>query len=224
MNGRTMGQAVAGGDRLNEGRSGLHGPVGREPGQVLPRLFRPFLLCLFLMVAALPFGSGALACGIDGIPSMAMNGRLVTINHGPATKENLSYWAAFLLGTAKTGTTLRFAENEGELHRSLSAPAFATPFQWSFGDGATARGMAVTHRYSQSGWYKVNVSYYYTPQARWVTFDSAQLQIPGSSQDGGIAAPLIWAIAGGLLGTAALILAIMPWRRGRPKVGAVRRA
>jgi hypothetical protein len=144
----------------------------------------------------------ASACGIDGIPSMNLNGRLVTINADQATKQNLAYWAPFVLAAAKPTATLRFGEDESELHKSLSSQAFAVPFQWSFGDGVTAKGLSVTHRYSQPGWYKVNVSYYYTPEKRWVVFDSAQLLVGAISAKADAAVlsiPLVMSLAGGIL-------------------------
>jgi len=125
-------------------------------------------------------GQPAVACGIDGIPSMAMNGRLVVINHDQATKENLPYYAPFRLGTARPDAELRFAEDAAKLHKALTNQAFATPFEWTFGDGAVGRGIASGHRFTRPGWYRVNVSYYYTPQKRWVVFDSAELRIVGA--------------------------------------------
>jgi hypothetical protein len=117
------------------------------------------------------------ACGIDGIPSMSMNGHLVTINHAQATKQSLPYWAPFLLGANTERTGLRFTENVKELHRTLDNRAFATPFRWTFGDGAAAKGLTVNHRYGKPGWYRIDVSYYYTPQHSWIVFDSAELHV-----------------------------------------------
>jgi PKD domain len=178
-----------------------------------------------LLLLALTFAIGALpvsACGIDGIPSMAMNGRLVSINQSQATKDNLSYYAPFLLGTAKPGVELRFGEDAAKLHKALTEQAFATPFQWSFGDGGSAHGLSVRHQYAQPGWYKVNVSYYYTPQRRWVVFDSAQLRIPGTArttQAGTSSSPLVWIVAGTLLGFAAIATAIWSLRRRAARRG-----
>jgi hypothetical protein len=160
----------------------------------------------------------ALACGIDGVPSMTMNGRLVAVNYSPATKENFSHWASFSLGTAKTGANLRFSENARELHKSLTARAFATPFQWTFGDGSKARGLTVAHRYAKPGWYKVNVNYYYTPRHSWIPFDSAQLRIPGAvaaARESSMLGSLGWWEGGVVLGLAALSLAAVSWRRQR---------
>ncbi len=166
-----------------------------------------WLLSGWLIAFALCNISPVAACGIDGIPSMSLNGRLVTINADQATKQNLAYWAPFVLGSAKPAAALRFAEDESELHKSLSTEAFAMPFQWTFGDGAAAKGPDVAHQYSQPGWYKVNVSYYYTPEKRWVVFDSAELLVGamGAKADADLLSiPLVASLAGGVLCLAAL--------------------
>ncbi|HXT35794.1 MAG TPA: PKD domain-containing protein [Chloroflexota bacterium] len=170
------------------------------------------------MALALALAGPVIACGIDGIPSMTMNGRLVTINYAQATKANFAHWASFSLGTAKSGTDLRFSENTRELHKSLTARAFATPFQWTFGDGSTARGLTVAHRYAKPGWYKVNVNYYYTPRKSWIPFDSAQLQIPGvaaPAREGSLIGAPAWVGGTVILGLAALSLAAVSRRRRR---------
>jgi hypothetical protein len=194
------------------------------------RLQRWLPLIAGLLAVACAFNPPSVsACGIDGIPSMSVNGRLVSINRGQATKENLAYYAPFLLGVAKPGEELRFEEDAPKLHKALTDQAFATPFQWSFGDGGTAHGLRASHRYSWPGWYKVNVSYYYTPQRRWVVFDSAQLLIPGApaAQRAGIgAAALIgpaWATALGL-GGIALVVGFLRRPRAARTGGSGRRA
>jgi hypothetical protein len=154
------------------------------------------------------------ACGIDGIPSMNLNGHLVTINADQATKQNLAYWAPFVLAAAKPTTSLHFGENERELHKSLTSQAFTVPFQWSFGDGATAKGVNVTHQYSQPGWYKVDVSYYYTPEKRWVVFDSAQLPVGAVAAEADAAVlsvPLLFSLSAAAI--CLLVLAFVGLRR-----------
>jgi hypothetical protein len=180
-----------------------------------------WLLLGCLVAFALSGAAHVTACGIDGIPSMSLNGRLVTINPDQATKQNLAYWAPFVLTSAKPTTALRFAEDESELHKSLSTQAFAVPFQWTFGDGASAKGLGVTHEYTQPGWYKVNVSYYYTPEKRWVVFDSAQLLVPalGAKADSELLSiPLASSLAAGALCLGALAIVSLRPRttRGRP--------
>lgn len=149
---------------------------------------------------------------------MSLNQRLVTINHDGATRDNHDYWAPFLLGAARAGATLHFAENASDLHKSLSERAFATPFRWSFGDGTTARGLTVDHRYDEAGWYKIDVSYYYTPQRRWVAFDSAQLQIPGtaSKDTAFLSGQTVRAIGAAGIGLGALGVATLALRRRPP--------
>lgn len=180
------------------------------------RALHPLLLLLCLLAPACVYGIMPVhGCGIDGIPSMAMNGRLVTINHAQATKESIGYYAPFLLGTATAGADLHFGEDAAKLHKALLAQAFATPFTWSFGDGATARGLSVQHRYRRPGMYKVDVSYYYTPQARWVVFDSAELAIPGAAAlpQATSSLGLLGALAAGLC--AVLVTGAVVRRRGR---------
>lgn len=194
---------------------------GQRTGvQRVARSSVPLLICLLIGVL-LRGGSGAVrACGIDGVPSMSLNGRLVRANHAQATKDTIAYWAPFLLGTAPAHADLRLSENEKELHRSLTAQAFATPFRWTFGDGTSARGLAVHHRYSQPGWYRVDVSYYYTPRRQWIAFDSAQLQIPATRAPGGATpapTPPGWLLGGAALGIGALLLTLaVALRRPRP--------
>jgi PKD domain len=132
-----------------------------------------------LGLLALWFGGTSLAaaCSIDGVPSLTMDGKLVTTNFGQATKDNFAYWAAFSLGSAPAGRRLAMAEDLPKVRQALSTGALSTPFSWSFGDGGAARGAAVRHRYARPGWYKVDVSYYVPAKRQWVVFDSAQVQI-----------------------------------------------
>jgi PKD domain len=191
-----------------------------------PRRFIWWVLCGRLIAFAFALGNVAqvTACGIDGVPSMSLNGRLVTINADQATKQNLAYWAPFVLTSSKPSTALRFAENESELHKSLSTQAFDMPFQWTFGDGASAKGLGVTHQYNQPGWYKVNVSYYYPPEKRWVVFDSAQVLVSalGAKADSALLSiPLVLSLSGGVLCLAALAFVGLRRRttRGQPGSG-----
>ena len=131
-----------------------------------------------LLTAVWLSAAGALqACSIDGVPSLSLDGRLVTFNYGQATKSNLAYWAAFSLGTTSANKQIRLQEDITKIGKALSPKALKTPFQWTFGDGGSASGFSVRHRYQRPGWYKVNVEYYYTPQRKWVVFDSAQLHV-----------------------------------------------
>lgn len=198
--------------------AGRHEWIGRDntPGR-LWRWFIGLSGALGLSLALILAGP-VIACGIDGVPSMTMNGRLVAINYAQATKANFAHWASFSLGTARPGATLRFSENARELHKSLTARAFATPFQWSFGDGSTARGLTVAHRFAKPGWYKVNVNYYYTPRKSWIPFDSAQLQIPGvvaAARESSPGGTPVWMEGGAVFGMASLFLAAVSWRRRR---------
>ncbi|MDB5073983.1 MAG: hypothetical protein JWO42_162 [Chloroflexi bacterium] len=135
--------------------------------------FTPLLLLTVWLGAA----AAVQACSIDGIPSLSLDGRLVTFNYGQATKDNLAYWAAFSLGTTTVNKQVHLQEDIAKIRKALSAKALKTPFHWTFGDGASASGPAVQHRYRQAGWYKVDVEYYYPPQRKWIIFDSAQLHV-----------------------------------------------
>jgi PKD domain len=156
----------------------------------------------------------AAACSIDGVPSLTMDGKLVTINFGQATKDNFAYWAAFSLGSAPAGRRLGMAEDLPKVRQALSAGAMSTPFSWSFGDGDDARGAAVRHTYAQPGWYKVDVSYYLPAKRQWVIFDSAQVQIvstAGSSAAAG-ASRVIW-LSGASLAVVAIASGALRYAR-----------
>jgi hypothetical protein len=75
--------------------------------------------------------------------------------------------------------------------------------------------VGVTHQYRRPGWYKVDVSYYYTPEKRWVVFDSAQLRVAaaGAKADAALLSmPLVSSLAGGVLCLVALGFAALRFR------------
>jgi hypothetical protein len=58
------------------------------------------------------------------------------------------------------------------------APRILTqPFRWAFGDGATALGHVVTHRYAHPGTYLLMVYGFYSPRRQWFPFDQALVRI-----------------------------------------------
>jgi len=135
------------------------------------------LLATTMVVAALLATPAALACDLDGIASMSMNGTVATINGGQATASNLRYWAKFDLLAAAPGDRLQYGENLANVSLSIPKESVALPFKWSFGDGASALGHAVSHQYTHIGWYKVTVQYYWPARRQWLQFDSAEQQI-----------------------------------------------
>jgi hypothetical protein len=184
-----------------------------------PRAFAAGILCMIALWlgGALPTA----ACSIDGIPSLAMNGKLVTINYGQATKDNFAYWAAFSLGSAPAGMQVRLAEDLPKVRQALSAEAMRTPFSWSFGDGDAARGASVLHTYSQPGWYKVDVRYYLPEKRQWLIFDSAQVRIAPPASAGAVTGhgAMIW-LSGTSLAVIAIAAGMMVQARRRKRVPA----
>jgi PKD domain-containing protein len=129
--------------------------------------------CLALVLGVLPLlPGGALACSLDGIASLSVDGRQASPNGG-ATGMGPAVWASFTLDAAKPGAVLHFAEDLARLRRTLPARAFDAPLRWTFGDGATANGRAVAHRYARAGQYTITVSYYWQLRHRWIGFDRA---------------------------------------------------
>jgi hypothetical protein len=145
----------------------------------------PILLCLTLVLAAglilLAPVQSARACSLDGIASLAANGNTASLNGDSPTASTLSYWAPFTLLAAAPGDTLHLSENLSNVKRSIPKEALSQPFQWSFGDGTSALGQTVVHRYARTGWYKMTVRYYWPSHHQWVQFDSAEQHIVPSS-------------------------------------------
>jgi len=134
----------------------------------------------FLTVATLAMIAGAgsaSACTIDGKASMVFNGAPAGLNHASPNRGNLAWWAPFSLGEASPGSPQVLAEDPRKLQSVLPSVAFRHPFRWTFGDGGAGAGMAITHQFARTGWYRVQVAYYYPSTNRWVQFDSAQLHV-----------------------------------------------
>lgn len=119
----------------------------------------------------------AVACTIDGIASMKINHFWAVTNRTVPTAATLAHWAPFSLGEAAPNNPVVLQEIPGKLRNVLPREAFLQPFSWQLGDGANARGASLTHTYAHTGWYRVQVSYYWPSQHRWVQFDSAQLHV-----------------------------------------------
>jgi hypothetical protein len=120
----------------------------------------------------------AVACTIDGKPSLTINGHTVALNKVvPRLGTDLQLWAPFILPR-----TLQIGQKETltEIKKliPLEAEAFRTPWRWNFGDGsALAHGFAVTHVFRRPGLYKVTVDAYFPSHKFWYTFDAVQVRV-----------------------------------------------
>ena len=156
------------------------------------------LLCAWLTPAAY-------ACNLDGIASLSVNGNVASLTTSRPTASNLGYWSRFTLLAAAPGDTLRFSENLANVSLSIPAASTKLPFSWSFGDGSSAVGQSVSHRYARTGWYKVTARYYWPARRQWVEFDSAEQHIVPQSD-------LLWANFGHYAGSAFVtVLRIVIW-------------
>lgn len=92
-------------------------------------------------------GAGpALACSIDGVPSLAVNGRLVVLNPALPVKGQLATWTPFAArGTYPAGHPIVLQEVRSRVIVTLPPGAFKRPWRWLFGDRTTARGPRVRH-------------------------------------------------------------------------------
>jgi PKD domain len=141
-----------------------------------PRRAVPVLIVvLALLTAAAPTVTHA--CALDGVVSLAVNGRPAARTPWAPTAKTRATWAPFLLGTQVLGDQLRFTEDQAKLRRSLPADVLAHPFRWDYGDGATATAQQGVHRYRRPGLYKVTVQGYWPSRRTWLPFDSAQIII-----------------------------------------------
>jgi hypothetical protein len=124
--------------------------------------------------------SSAVACTLDGIASLSVNGATAGLTSGRPTRANAGYWAPFTLVAEGAGSSLQFSEDLQKVAQSLPPSILALPFRWDFGDGAVASGHTVQHTYARPGWYKITVSYDWQARHQWVVFDSAEQQIVAS--------------------------------------------
>jgi hypothetical protein len=138
---------------------------------------RRLMIICWVMLTVLLYGLPAEACSLDGVPSLSANGHLAGLTKDPPTQATLAHWARFTLPAAAPGDALRLTEDLSNLRRSLPVAALARPFRWSFGDGTSAQGYAVVHRYARQGWYRIMVSALLPGLHNPIVFDSARLQI-----------------------------------------------
>ena len=133
------------------------------------------------MIGALVVGAGtARACSLDGVPSLAVNGRLVAVNTAQASSASVDTWAPFVVrGAYPANHPMLLTEDQARVAQALPALAFRLPWRWHFGDGAGARGAAVRHAYRRPGTYIITVEAYLVAGAHrlWFTFNRATLHI-----------------------------------------------
>jgi chitodextrinase len=138
-------------------------------------------LALSLALGALLLITGMVrACGLDGVPSLSINGRLVQVNLTPPVQGQLASWASFVApGVYRAGQTVQLQEVRSLLLTTLPPSAFRTPWRWTFGDGTGAQGLIVRHRYRHRGTYVIGVQTLLVngQLSAWYLFDSARIQV-----------------------------------------------
>ena len=138
-------------------------------------------MMLGVMIGALVVGAGtARACSVDGVPSLAVNGRLVAVNTARASSAAVDTWTPFVVrGAYPANHPLLLKEDQTRVAQALPALAFKFPWRWHFGDGASARGAAVRHAYRRPGTYIITVDAYLVAGTHklWFTFDKASIEI-----------------------------------------------
>jgi hypothetical protein len=134
-----------------------------------------------VMIGALVVGAGAArACSVDGVPSLAVNGRLVAVNTAQTSSASVDTWTPFVAqGAYPANQPLLLQEDRARVAQALPALAFTFPWRWHCGDGANARGAAVRHAYRRPGTYIITVEAHLVagPHRLWFTFDKATIHI-----------------------------------------------
>jgi hypothetical protein len=121
------------------------------------------------------------ACTIDNRTSLVANGVLASIT--PTSPTGARLWAPFTINKSfARRETVQFSELWADLRKTMAPMILAQPFRWSFGDGATALGHVVTHRYTRSGTYLLMVYGFYSPRRQWFPFDQALVRIVAPDQ------------------------------------------
>ncbi|MDB5075367.1 MAG: hypothetical protein JWO42_1546 [Chloroflexi bacterium] len=143
------------------------------------RVLRALLvLAVVALTAALAWPAAAMACSLDGVVSISVNGVLAAQTQESPTAANLLRWAPFTFAqTYASGDLLRLTEDRDLLRQTLPTAALAQPFRWSWGDGVSATAVSATHRYVRRGWYMVKVYAFWPSRHGWILFDSARLNI-----------------------------------------------
>lgn len=138
-------------------------------------------LLFFLASALILAPSVARACTLDNVASVSANGeRAILSTSQPSPGKP---WAPFRFAQAYAiGTPVTLQEARSDLTRSLPAALLAAPFRWRLGDGQVVRGMSVTHHWTRSGDYLVQVYAYAAARAQWLLFDSVLVHVVPASQ------------------------------------------
>jgi hypothetical protein len=144
-------------------------------------MLRVHLSVLGLAIGAILGAIGmARACGLDGVPSLLVNGRLVVANRALPVQGQLAKWAPFVApGVYPTGQPVLLQEIRGRLLGTLPPSAFRTPWHWTFGDGTLGQGIRIRHRYRRHGTYVVGVQAYLVngQASAWYLFDSLVIRV-----------------------------------------------
>jgi hypothetical protein len=144
-------------------------------------MVRSSLLALGLLAAAALAATGTTqACGIDGVPSLLVNGHLVLTNRTLPASGQVATWAPFTTpGAYHAGQSLAMREIRGRVLWTLPPSAFRTPWRWTFGDGTAARGLNVRHAYRRGGTYVVRVRAYLVDgrDSQWYQFDATVIHV-----------------------------------------------
>jgi hypothetical protein len=137
-------------------------------------------LALVLLPAVMAVGAWpALACALNGVPSLSVNGALVVKN--PAIPTNSAQLAEYTLFIVPRPVAVRsivtFSENLRELAQSLNPWDMRRPWRWQFGDGTAAYGWTVKHAYGRAGSVRVSVDCYDPGTKQWYEFDQVRIRV-----------------------------------------------
>ena len=127
-----------------------------------------------LLLAFAPVGASA--CVIDNTASLSANGARATLTTD--MRVGAALWAPFTFTKSfAADDSIQLAESRADLARSLPPSMLAAPYKWSFGDGATALGHVVTHRYAHPGLYQISMYGYNAGTHGWYSFDKALMRV-----------------------------------------------
>jgi hypothetical protein len=138
------------------------------------------LSCLIALVVVLGTSAAAAsACTLDNVASVAANGQRAILSSDQPQAG--TPWAPFRFAQAyAVNTAVTLSEDHADLARSLSPTMLVQPFRWELGDGSSVPGTSVTHTFKREGTFVVQVYAYAASAARWVLFDTVEIQIvPG---------------------------------------------
>jgi hypothetical protein len=143
-------------------------------------MLRRHILTLALAAALLNGIGMASACGLDGVPSLLVNGHLVEVNRAQPVQGRLTMWAPFVApGDYPAGRPVLLSEIPGRVLWTLPPSAFKTPWRWTFGDGVQARGLSTRHSYRHAGNYVIGIRAYLIDgqNTGWYVFDTILLHV-----------------------------------------------